>query len=732
MPTFSLRTAGRQYKRQFDTAIRENLIRALTELITNSDDSYSKIEETGVKVSGDITIEYNRGERHISIIDNAEGLTSDSMEKNFVDYGADVSGLKDGKNVRGYFGKGIKDVLFSMDKGRVRSIVDGRLYVSKFKWSGDDPIIEISSRSQRATKPMRKSLGIKKNGTIVDFYLSENIPISHHDTIARNLKNFYMLRQINSNPFRSVILITKNVNGEVYRDQIKYSDPIGDVIVTEEFYINLKGFSPFPIELTIYKSKEPLTQEGDDREGGLLIVDENDAVLDLTLFDFDNDLYAGNLFGKIKICNFRELLKAEERVLSDARDGLDNHHEFYKVLKEQVQKKLKPIVDKEKKEQQREDKNISRKNEKRLNDSIDKINDLLSDITSQDWAIGSGASNNEKEILGIQFTVEEINIIQGSNTRVRLQINTDDVPPGSSVRIKSSNRKIQVSPNTLIVLADEPTKIVGYYINVLGKKSGEKGEITAQVSNFNSRMNVNVIEDQYPKPNNGFAFIPDEIVIPNNDKRYGYLYVSNKIGSVGDIVSFKSDNPNIRVLNQKIELEEKNFKNEICMIRIRISGFGIGQSGEITANLNQNYTSMSIEVISKRNRRKQGKSGLISGYDFSEEPHRKRSYYDEDTGIIWICLKHPTISKYFSGIERDIALSLPHCQLLLSEVILEEVAWIARKKLIETNKETYLSDDRTQEDLIAISKFKYQHGEAIHSWLVDESAIQNSINFLQK
>jgi len=43
----------------------------------------------------------------------------------------------------------------------------------------------------------------------------------------------------------------------------------------------------------------------------------------------------------------------------------------------------------------------------------------------------------------------------------------------------------------------------------------------------------------------------------------------------------------------------------------------------------------------------------------------------------------------------------------------------------------YLSDNHTQEDINEITRFKYQYGNVIHSWIVEENAIQNAINTLQ-
>lgn len=213
MTLYELKTAGRQYRRQFDTAIRRNLVRALTELVTNSDDSYRRLEAIGIKVSGRIHVVLDRASRTISVIDDGEGLTKEDMVAKFTEYGGATSGLKENRSVRGYFGKGIKDVLFGMDKGRVKSIQDGQLYSASFMWGkSGKPQVKIN-RPQRATREIRRALNIKENGTRVEFEIPEDTSVSRHETLLKSLANFYMLRTINTRDDREVGLTTINSNG---------------------------------------------------------------------------------------------------------------------------------------------------------------------------------------------------------------------------------------------------------------------------------------------------------------------------------------------------------------------------------------------------------------------------------------------------------------------------------------------------------------------------------------
>jgi len=232
--TYILTTAGRQYLRQFDTAIRKKPVRALAELITNSDDSYRRLEAEGNDVTGRILVELDRrrDKRTIAVIDDGEGLTDEEMGFKFAEYGASTSGMKESQNVRGYFGKGIKDVLFGMEKGRVKSIKDGILYTAEFRWGRDKkPEIRVNKSRKRVTDATRDALGIPGNGTRVEFEIPGEGSVPRHETLRTRLSSFYMLRTINSSPDRRVVLRTINASGPNYEDEVIYSSPVGVLLL---------------------------------------------------------------------------------------------------------------------------------------------------------------------------------------------------------------------------------------------------------------------------------------------------------------------------------------------------------------------------------------------------------------------------------------------------------------------------------------------------------------------
>ena len=94
------------------SAIRD-VYDALTELITNSDDSYSRMEKDGhVVKNGIIEIEFSnkKNERLLRVRDYAEGMNSNKMRTALGTYGNFESGLEIGYEVRGTNSRGAKDI----------------------------------------------------------------------------------------------------------------------------------------------------------------------------------------------------------------------------------------------------------------------------------------------------------------------------------------------------------------------------------------------------------------------------------------------------------------------------------------------------------------------------------------------------------------------------------------------------------------------------------------------
>ena len=736
MVTLGLKTSGRQFRRQFLTAIRGNLVRALTELITNSDDSYRRLGRSTRPGFGRILIDYDRPRRRISVVDWAEGMDAKDMQRMYPNYGAATSGLYEDQSVRGYFGKGLKDVLFSMQDGVIQSIKAGRMYTAHFLWNESLPYIQIEENPKIVTPELRNRLDIPEgNGTRVSFSLPEGMNLPRHDSLLKSLSNFSMLRLINSNSRREVILHSRQGKAKIYENQVHYRFPNGPVALKDSFDIpyELGERHSFRVDMKVARAKTPLTQSGNDREGGLLIYDEYGAVLDLTLFQYDREEHAARLFGWVEVHGFHYLLKADENVLTDTRDGLDLHHPFIQALAGEVQDRLRPLVERERHIRLHSAPGqLSGKQRKRLGVSIDQINNLLEDLSGLHLELGN-ASRLELEIPpegGLQFKPKRVRLPRQAKTLVRLHLDTSLIPPGSQVKLNSQNGKIRYSPKEFEVLAAPGRLVVTQDVIIWGSQVGASDVLEARWGGFEARLQARVTPGQSPEPEGGLAFIPDVLRLSNNARRKGRLYLGPTIAQAGDTVRFSVDNPRIEIDKGQVTLREEDFSEGVAVVTLRVKGAGIGEQGVITADVGRRRAQLSLKVVSKQEKPRRGKR-LITGYRFDQvTPSRLRASYDPETGLIWIYLRNPIVQRYFGDLPLAVALNTPHCQILLAEIILEQVAWISRRQMIRSGAAMYVSEHHAEEDLEAVRRFISEYGDKIHSWIADDRLIAQAVENL--
>ena len=119
-----LKTASRALEQLADHTIKKDPVRALVELITNSDDSYKKLEKYNIEHDGSIIIKFRR-ERDlafITITDHATGMSAEKMDKAVGIYGEETHEFEGGQGGRSFFGRGLKEAILSMGDGNVKSI----------------------------------------------------------------------------------------------------------------------------------------------------------------------------------------------------------------------------------------------------------------------------------------------------------------------------------------------------------------------------------------------------------------------------------------------------------------------------------------------------------------------------------------------------------------------------------------------------------------------------------
>ena len=480
-----LQYADRVALQQADQAIRKDVLRALVEIITNSNDSYSRLEDAGSPVSGEIIIDIWRKRKNsvIRVRDFAEGMDDVHMDKVVGTYGEATSGLKEDKHVRGMWGRGLKDAIFGLGYGFVTSIRAGSLYRSSLLLKEGVPMFDLDEPIP-VTDELREKHGIPEgNGTEIEILVSrQDVKIPQFENLRNYLQRHFELRTIMGNPSRLIIL--RNFAGS---DRIKdehvlsYKPPRGEMVLDEHFEI--EGF-PASAHLQLLRSKIQLStrgEEGDYADAGLLVISQS-TVISLTMLKFENDPYASFFYGSIECDYLHDLLKNDEPVLTATRDGINWTLPFAKALKHAVESRIEPLVQIEREHaMQDEQMNL----DKRLRRKLEKMIRELNTIASSELSDGRGSASDGKGIepppAGLGFVPERVYVQTGQRVTLTLHARMSArVHDGATVFVVSDNPEVEVlTPKVQVKALKEHSDVGIAKVQVEGKQVGNEGLITA-------------------------------------------------------------------------------------------------------------------------------------------------------------------------------------------------------------------------------------------------------------
>ena len=492
-----LQYADRVALQQADQAIRKDVMRALVEIITNSNDSYTRLEDAGAKVSGEIIIDIWRKRKNsiVRVRDFAEGMDDVHMDKVVGTYGEATSGLKEDKHVRGMWGRGLKDAIFGLGYGYVNSIQGNTLYRSSLLLKDGVPTFDLDEPIP-VTDELRDKHGIPYgNGTEIEIIISrDDVKIPQYDNLRNYLQRHFELRTIMGSQSRLIIL--KNLSGKnKVRDEhvLSYKPPKGEKVLDEQF--DIEGF-PASAHLQLLRSKIQLStrgEEGDYADAGLLVISEG-TVISLTMLKFENDPYASFFYGSIRCDYLHDLLKNDEPILTATRDGINWTLPFTKALKEAVEDRIEPLVQVEREHAVQDE---QMKLDKRLRKKLDKTIRELNVIASSELKVAR-SSSGEKDIepppSGLGFVPERVFVQTGQTVTLTLRAYLSDVIlDGSTVFIVSDNPEVDVlTPKVEIKAARNSENIGIAKVRIEGKQVGNESLVTAYLGDQKAQAVVQV------------------------------------------------------------------------------------------------------------------------------------------------------------------------------------------------------------------------------------------------
>ncbi len=493
-----LQYADRVALQQADQAIRKDVLRALVEIITNCNDSYSRLEYAGHQVKGEIIIDVHRKHQNsiIRVRDQAEGMTDLRMDKVVGTYGEATSGLKEDKHVRGMWGRGLKDSIFGLGYGHVYSFKGANFYSCSLLIKKGIPTFKLNLPT-RANAAIRDEYEMPEgNGTIIDIIISrDDVKVPQFDNLRNYLQRHFELRPIMSDPQRKIVLRDITSAGKIRHEHVlSYKAPRGEKVLSEE--IAVEGY-PVTAKLEVFRSSIQLStkgEEGDYADGGLLVVSKA-TIISLTMLKFENDPYAGYFYGSIQCDHLHHLMKNDEPVLTATRDGINWSHPFTRALKLAVEAKLEPLILAERKhavhdEQTKLDKRLRQK----INQALHELNSIaLTELS--DKKVNDGAHKQiDLPPSGIGFFPERVYVQTGQTINLLLYVKlVENANVGATATVISNSPEVMVLTQQVVIQPHKSDPMIGQArIRVEGRQVGGEGTVNAYIGKHRAQALVQV------------------------------------------------------------------------------------------------------------------------------------------------------------------------------------------------------------------------------------------------
>ena len=540
------------------------LIDAIVELVTNSDDSYKRLEQEGVE--GRIIIrvrrlKYSKCEK-LEVIDFAEGMDKEQLKK-ALKFAGEASGFEEGKSVRGLFGRGLKEAILALGKGEIYTIKDDKLSKA-ILWAGPKGgKYRPPKDSHTPSEEEREELGIiEGNGTVVRITVTnEKIKCPDRKTFLPQIINHYALRDINLPTDRKVILEFESPEkkGLKYRCPISYTTPKGKKIVEQSIKIPDYGDN---VEIKIYESDEELESPYNNpfARAGLLIKTSG-AILDNQLFRYQSEKAGYFFFGEVIWPDLAARLRKGETLLDLNRVGIEWRHEVCQSLQNEIEKILEPLIEKKKKQIEIKPSTPPAEKVEKLNKDICSLLNRLAKKHMSEPPSGNELSDGEETKIKTLTIKPSYANIEINKERYFSIYAPKDILNSASVyyqaEVDSNNIHIQVLDP--IVKLNSYSKFLNIYygrFRIIGRIDGEEATITCKLGSHKATAIARVappgkIGKRKERPKGGFFhdIKPDPEENPDQRARYdknaGVIWIYVKFPGLikyfEDNLNFKSD-----------------------------------------------------------------------------------------------------------------------------------------------------------------------------------------------
>ena len=278
--------------------------------------------------------------------DDGEGVDADVVDQRLGALGV----VPEREGQRGLFGRGLRDVWLAQGGGRIQGVRGERAVESWFlPAGGDEPYVYTHVLDTRATRAIRRELGIAHEGSRVTVPLADG-RLPPDARLRRLVSDLVQLRPILDDERRELLLDLSGEPLQLVRYTPPEPDPERPVLFDDE--IELQRGVTARVVVRRAAQPIPLSPARAARRGGLVVMSGR-AAHETTLAGLEARPGARHLFGEVR-CEAIERLQREaldtprpQVVVRVDRSGLNDAHPLVRRLYAALERIVRPIVEAE-------------------------------------------------------------------------------------------------------------------------------------------------------------------------------------------------------------------------------------------------------------------------------------------------------------------------------------------------------------------------------------------------
>jgi hypothetical protein len=699
-----LDTSNPRYWHENASMAVRNVYDALVELITNADDRYMIL---GSK-KGKIGIEVERRRKGtpsiVRVRDFADGMTTEDMRSKLRRVGDRVSGMEGGKAVRGTHSRGAKDVAILGGVVFESIACDGQYHRCEITPQG---MFRCQGPTGEDPDSHRSRLGIPKGtGTVVTMTVDPTHAIPQHVTLRQDLRQLVLLRDILASPEREVVLYDVSQDR---RDVIKALVIEGNERVSERFKV--PGNEDVEAKVIIMRAKERLEDQRPRFRVGGILVKSRHAIHEATLFapELEHDPNAKYFYGRLT-CEYIDILWNEYderflrrltptasnpcRILDPVRkEGLVRDHPFVQALFREALKRLRPLVEEERRHSESQQAKIESDETRRRLRGLEKAAAKFMGENKEDQEApripDDTVPDSAFERNGFSLNPPYAQIVRGQAVRFWLNVKQQAFPElsvGDLVEISCASQEISASVRFLS-FEPHPSRegVLRCLWTVKGEKVTKATAVKARVGAIVSESAVEVLESEQAKFAHilGFQFSKKVYSFQVDSRKAITLYAPFPgIVSAVTPVEISCSDPRFKIGGSRDLVPHPDLGVAVC--KLGLSARQPGLRGQLTASIPGHKCE--AEAVSLE------PTGASIQIKIEDKSFGDQRYYWRGN-VLEIGARHPSLRRYLGVAPEFPGQEGKHFRVLLAEIVSEAVCWRIMNQRTTSRVEDYAGSD---------------------------------------